>query len=134
MRHNYLQGKGANARASKGRRHLMHVLGEALRLEQALRGLAAATGPGPFAEAMTFEARHALSSLAAVQERVPLPPVAAMLAAAGDLALEPGQGAAAATAVAAAAADLAETTDEAALVAIDGLVARDSDIRGTPRP
>ena len=86
IRHNFLESyKTAdgrtNAERPRARKRTMYVVGRALDLEYALRGVAAATDPDElYLAAMSDRAVAALDELVAIDERVALPAVQRMIA------------------------------------------------------
>jgi hypothetical protein len=132
--HNYVRGEGKNVQASQERKRVLFVVGQLLELEYALRALALAGGPGPYATAQEQRAHAAIETLRSIGQAVDLGPVAAALAAVAELPLEPGAAEpliAAADAISTAASGFPEDVD---LLALDSLLPPADKVVGTPAP
>jgi len=140
VRHNYLASKGQhNAEASAARKRVLHVVGKALDLEFALRGIAKVTERGEYSSGMVRRAKAAFKALAAAAEAGKLTDLSAALGQlpkdeAGEL--KPGIATAAEHAgiVAAAARKFAASNDGASLGALDALLAPAATYKGQAAP
>lgn len=126
VRHNFHRtGQGANAQITAERRRQLYVVGRALELEYALRGLASATKTGIYREAMVGRINDAKGHLEKVKAKQALTQIDAMLSALASVNLAAGnEGAANAAAdrVHRAAVEFAAAHDGAALGSIDPLI------------
>lgn len=118
---------------------VLYVVGRIAQLEQALRALGKATGPGRFATAMTKRVNDAVSELKAIEAKAPgtaagLGPIVAAATAAP---LKPNQSAAldkAADTIHSKGAAYAASLDGSKLAGIDPLLPAPSAYKGTPYP
>ena len=136
VRHNVWYSK-PNGEASAERKRMMYVVGQALDLEYALRGLAKATESGIYASAMIKRAEAAKTALAKIAGQITSAEVDAMLAAASSAPLELGKAqelAAAAGKVAAAAQKFAGAGNGAELASIDSMLPAAGAYKGTAQP
>ena len=136
VRHNVWYTK-ENREASAERKRMMYILGKALDLEHALRGVAKATKRAPFAKAMARRASAAKKALKAISEKVKVPEIEAILAAAGAVKLKLNNADhlnSAADQVAAAARKLFEGYDGSRFAAVDSLVPGANDYKGKVTP
>ncbi len=133
VRHNYLGSQGQQ-NAEPGVEHLrvMYVVGRALDLEHALRGLAGATGDGAYSQAMKARAERAFAALGAAQGKVKIAEFADLLA--GGLKTDSASAARLSEAVAAAAKKFAASADGGALAAIDALLPAKDRHKGPASP
>ncbi len=90
VRHNVWYSK-SNDEASIERKRTMHVVGKALDLEHALRGLALATADGAYAQAMVKRVTAASGDLGAIAKAVTAPEIDAILKIAGTVQLGVGK-------------------------------------------
>jgi len=98
IRHNFLQsflaGDGTeNAAPTAEHLRVLYVAGRALALEFGVRGMAAATAPGIYSQAMSRRVRIALSEVRAVTSRHPLAEMDAVVKAVRGVRMVPGNGA-----------------------------------------
>ncbi len=128
IRHNFLEsyrtGDGrTNAERPRAWKRVMYVVGRALAVEHALRGVAAATEDDLYFAAMRDRARAAVDELLAVDEHVEIPEVRTVVAMAESVELTPGNPGllAAADAVRTAAKAFAADADGDALAPLDPL-------------
>ncbi len=125
IRHNFVTGgRTANAPLTAERRRQLYVLGLALELEHALRGLAEARAAGGYADSRVRRVEAVKKRIRKVQKAVAVPQLAAALAAADGLRLEAGNAAEvghAVARVAAAARGFAEQENGSRLAALDAL-------------
>ena len=132
VRHNVWYSK-ENGEASVARKRLMYVLGKALDLEFALRGVAIATKKAAYAVSMAKRAKRAENALKKIAGVVDSPEIGAILEAAAGVKLKLNNEApltAAADEVAAAARAFAEAHDGSAFAALDPLLPEPGDYRG----
>ena len=132
VRHNVWYSK-ENGEAPAARRRLMYVLGKALDLEFALRGVAIATKKARYAVSMAKRAKRAENALKKIAKIVDSPEIGAILEAAAGVKLKLDNEAlltAAADKVATAARAFAEGYDGAAFAALDSLLPATGDYRG----
>lgn len=124
VRHNVWYSKDNNE-ASKNRKRMMYVVGMALDLEYALRGVAKATQKARFAVAMATRASAARKKIEAIAAAVSAPELKAMLAAANSTGLKLNNEAAlskAADGVQKAARAFSAKYDGSKLAAVDGMI------------
>ena len=130
VRHNFHRTRqGANAALTTERSRQLYVVGRALDLEYALRGLATATADGPYLQAMIRRVKEAMGHLGAVSAAITMPAVSQMSAAAKGVALEANNRAkaeAAADRVREAAVAFAAEHDGSGLGAVDALLPKDA--------
>ena len=130
VRHNFHRtDQGANAKITPERKRQLYVVGRALELEYALRGLAGATKSGSYLDAMVSRVNGAKAHLEAAKAKQALAQIDAMLTAIANVKLAAGnEGAAnvAADRVHRAAVDFAAAHDGAALGSIDSLIPNDA--------
>jgi len=134
VRHNVWYTK-ENGEASQDRKRIMYVIGQALDLEFALRGVAQATKKAKYAKRMAKRAKKAKKAIAAIAAAVKVPEIDAILAAGNSAKLKLNNGdalTAAADKVAAAAKKLAANNDGSGLGGVDGLLPQAKDYKGTP--
>ena len=132
VRHNVWYSK-ENGEASVARKRLMYVLGKALDLEFALRGVAIATKKADYAVSMAKRAKRAENALKKIAGVVDSPEIGAILEAAAGVKLKLNNEApltAAVDEVAAAARAFAEAHDGSAFAALDALLPAPGDYRG----
>ena len=132
VRHNVWYSK-ENGEASVARKRLMYVLGKALDLEFALRGVAIATKKAAYAVSMAKRAKRAENALKKIAGVVDSPEIGTILEAAAGVKLKLNNEApltAAADKVAAAARAFAEAHDGSAFAALDALLPAPGDYRG----
>lgn len=132
VRHNVWYSK-SNDEASADRKRLMYVVGKALDLEHALRGLAIATGPGAYAEAMTKRALSAKADIAKIAGTAKTAEIGSIMAAAG-VGLKLGNAGplnAAAEKIQAAARKISDGRNGAALAAVDAMMPGADKYKGT---
>lgn len=124
VRHNVWYSK-PNDEASTNRKRMMFVVGKALDLEHALRGVAKATVEGAYSAAMIKRAGAAISDLTKIEAAVKSAGVAAIMAAGGGAELKINNAAglvAAADKISAAALNLAGSGDGSKFAAIDAML------------
>lgn len=126
VRHNFHRTKqGANAELTPDRKRQLYVVGRALDLEYALRGLATAKSDGAYSRAMAERAQKAIGHLETIQARQSIDEVGVVLTAAKDLQLTANNTAplvAAADSIQAAVQQFASQHDGSRLVALDSLI------------
>lgn len=126
VRHNVWYSKGKeNVEASPEKKRMIYVMGKAVGLEHALRGLAAASTSGALSQAMTDAVNAYKKDLTAIQNKVSIPEVATMLTTVNSVSLAAGNASelnGAADRVAKAAKSLEKSHDGAKLAALDGLL------------
>ena len=139
IRHNFLEsfrtGDGrANTERPRARKRLLYVVGRALAVEHALRGVAAATEDDLYFAAMRDRAGAAVDELLAVDERVEIPEVRTVIAIAesAELTLDNPELLAAADAVRTATKAFAAGADGDALAPLDPLWDPDSEETALP--
>lgn len=134
VRHNvWFSGGQGNPEASAERKRMMYVVGRALDLEYALRGVAISTENATYAKTMAKRAALAKNHLAKVIELVSIPEVEEMLTAADGVELKLNNEAAlleAADRVASATQAFVMSADGGALAAIDGLIPSPDQYKG----
>jgi putative intracellular protease/amidase len=136
VRHNVWYTK-ENGEATQERKRMMYVVGQALDLEFALRGVAKATTKDKYAKRMAKRAKAAKKKIAAIAAAVKVPEIDAIVAAGGSAKLKLNNDAAlsaAADKVAAAAKKIAASYDGSTLGGVDGLLPQAKDYKGTPAP
>lgn len=124
VRHNVWYTK-SNDEASQNRRRMMHVVGRALDLEHALRGVAKATQKAGYAVAMARRAQAARVALEKIAAAVSVPEINAMVAAAKAARLKLNNGAelsAAAAKVQTAAKALSANYDGSKMAGVDAFL------------
>ena len=132
VRHNVWYTK-PNDEAPTNRKRMMYVIGKALDLEHALRGIAKATVDGAYSAAMIKRAGAAISDLTKIAAAVKTAEVAAILAAGGGAELRINNAAgleATANKVGAAARNLAGSDDGSNYAAIDGMLPKPDAYKG----
>jgi hypothetical protein len=87
IRHNVWYSKENNG-ASTNRKRMMYVVGKALDLEYALRGVAKATANATYAKSMARRAKSAKEAMQAIAAAIKAPEVDAIVAAAGEAKLK----------------------------------------------
>ena len=126
VRHNFHRtNQGANAEISTNRRRQLYVIGRALELEYALRGLSGSTQDGTYLEAMKKRVGSAKANLQEISAATSLPEVKTMLSAAAGVSLAPNnqaQALAAADRIHQAARDFAAAHDGSKLGALDAQI------------
>ena len=139
IRHNFLEsyrtGDGrTNSERPRAWKRVLYVVGRALAVEHALRGVAAATEDDLYFAAMRDRARAAVDELLAVGERVDIPEVRTVIGIAESAALTLGNRGllAAADAVRTATKTFAAGADGAALARLDPLWDPDSEETAPP--
>ena len=136
IRHNvWFSGGKENMLAAPEQRRVMYVVGRALDLVYALRGVAKATTKDKYAVRMAKRARAARGHLNKIAELMSVPEVETMLAVAKSAKLKLNNGAAltkAAEAIAAEAKKVAQTYDGSTLAALDPLLPSPDTYKGTP--
>ena len=139
IRHNFLEsyrtGDGrTNAERPRAWKRVLYVVGRALAVEHALRGVAAATEDDLYFAAMRDRAGAAIDELLAVDERVEIPEVRTVIAMAesAELTLDNGGLLAAADAVRTATKAFAAGADGDALAPLDPLWDPDSEETAPP--
>ena len=136
VRHNVWYTK-ENREASIERKRMMYIVGKALDLEHALRGVAKATKKATYAKAMARRASAAKKGLKAIAAKVKVPEIEAIVAAAAGAKLKlnnADQLNSAADKVAAAARKLAQDHDGSQFAAIDSLIPGAGDYKGQAVP
>lgn len=145
VRHDFQRSDGKTNRAApddldpQQHHRVLYVVGRIAELEQALRALGNATGPGRFTTAMTKRVNDAVSELKAIEAKAPstkagLDPI---VAAATGAPLQPNQKPAltkAADTVHQDGTKVAASLDGAAIAGIDPLLPAPSAYKGTPYP
>lgn len=134
VRHNVFYSK-ENDEASAERKRMMYIVGEALDLEYALRGVAKATVKDNYAVEMAKRAKRAELALKKIAESVSTPEIEQMLAAAEAANLRLNNEAeltAAAEKVAAAARAFADGYDGSDFAGVDPLIPGPGDYKGKP--
>lgn len=134
VRHNVWYSK-ENGEAAQERKRMMYVVGQALDLEFALRGVAKATKKDTYAKRMAKRAKAAKKKIAAIAAAVKLPEIDAIVAAGGSAKLKLRNEAAltaAADKIAAAAKKIAANYDGSTLGGVDGLLPQAKDYKGKP--
>jgi hypothetical protein len=134
IRHNF-GPDGRNVEASLERRRQLYVLGAMLDLELSLRGLAAATTDGPYAQALIGRARRALDRLGTIGDLTRIAEVQAVVRSGRGVRLEVGNGKAlreVAESVSTLAQDFGDTPGRPELAAIDALLPPSEQYKGTP--
>lgn len=136
VRHNVWYSK-ANDGASAERKRMMYIVGKALDLEFALRGVGKATEKATYAVAMAKRAQGAALAMKAIADKVKTPEIDAIMAVAGSVQIKLNNAAAlnaAADKVAAAAQKLAAAHDGSKFAAIDPLIPGPDKFKGKPAP
>lgn len=136
VRHNVWYSK-TNKEASAERKRMMYVVGKALDLEHALRGLAKATTDGKFATAMANRAKAALGALTKILSATDLAEVKSIVATAGAAQLKPNNAAELgkmAEKIGAQARALAEKHDGSGLAGIDAMIPGPDKYKGKVAP
>ncbi len=136
VRHNiwFSEGK-ANREATDARKRVMYVVGRALDLTFALRGVAKATANADYAKAMAKRAKTAAQRLQQIGKAASIAEVDAMLAVAGSVKLKLNNADAlnaAADEIEAAARQFAESNDGADLAGLDALLPAPESYKGKP--
>lgn len=135
VRHNVWYSK-ENTQASGERRRMMYIVGQALDLEFALRGMAKATTEAVYAASMEKRAAAALAAMKKIAAVVEAPEIKDIVAA-GEAELKinnAGPLTATAERVGAAARKFAEGHDGSAFAAVDGLIPLPDKYKGKPAP
>lgn len=136
VRHNVWYSK-TNKEASAERKRMMYVVGKALDLEHALRGLAKATADGKFATAMANRAKAALGALTKISSATGLAEVKTIVATAGAAQLKPNNAAELgkmAEKISTQARGLAEKYDGSGLAGIDAMIPGPEKYKGKVAP
>ncbi len=134
VRHNF-GPDGRNVEASLERRRQLYVLGAMLDLEFSLRGLAAATADGTYAQALIGRARQALTRLVRLAELTTIAEVQAVARVGQSVGLEVGNGRAllaAAESISTSAQDFGDAPGRPELAAIDALLPTSEQYKGSP--
>ncbi len=134
VRHNVWYSK-SNDEASAERKRMMYIVGRALDLEFALRGVAKATQKKKYAVSMARRAAAAKKAMASIAAAVSTPEIQEIIAAAGGAKLKLNNEAklsAAADRVSAAAQKFAANHDGSAFGAIDALIPGADKYKGKP--
>lgn len=134
VRHNVWYSK-ENGEASAERKRMMYVVGQALDLEFALRGVAKATTKATYAKRMARRAKAAEKRIIKIAAAVSAPEIDVILAAAKEAKLKlnnEAQLSAAADKVAAAARKLAAGYDGSTFAGVDALLPAAEDYQGKP--
>jgi len=133
VRHNVWYSK-PNDGASANHKRMMYVIGKALELEYALRGVAKSTTDGAYSAAMIKRAKAALSDLTKIAATAKTAEVATILAVGGSAQLKINNAvglAAAADKVGVAAHKLASNYDGSSFAAIDAMLPKPEAYKGT---
>ena len=136
VRHNVWYSK-ENNEASANRKRMMYVVGKALDLEYALRGVAKATQNKTYAKSMARRAKSAKEAMTAIAAAVKAPEVDAIVAAAGAAKLKLNNEAAlsaAADKVASATQQLAANHDGSQFGGIDAMLPSADKYKGKAKP
>jgi hypothetical protein len=136
VRHN-LWYTDANEGASIERRRMMFIVGKALDLEYALRGVAKATEPKKYAKAMAKRAATARKQIAAIAKRVESPEIDEIVAISSGVKLKLNNEAelsAAALAISNATKALAKRYDGSEFGGIDGALPSEDKYKGLVNP
>jgi len=137
IRHNVFESEGqSNPEDSPAKKRVKYVLGQALDLEYALRGLAKATADGKYADAMVKRAKNAIEQLKQIDGLASIEEVKTMLAAVDPTSLKSNNASgslSAANKVATSAKQFASKQAGDALAALDKLLPSKSQYKGTPK-
>ncbi len=136
MRHNVWYSK-ANDEASAERKRMMYIVGKALDLEYALRGLAKATKKAAYAVSMAKRANAARKAMKKIAGAAGTPEIKAIVAAAGGVKLKLNNSAnltAAAGKIAAAAEKFAGAHDGSKFAGVDAMIPGADKYKGKPVP
>jgi hypothetical protein len=136
VRHNVWYSK-ENNEASTDRKRMMYVVGKALDLEYALRGVAKATANKTYAKSMARRAKSAKKAMQAIAAAIKAPEVDAIVAAAGEAKLKLNNEAAltaAADKVASAAKQLAANYDGSQFAGVDAMLPAADKYKGKAAP
>lgn len=134
IRHNVWYSK-ENQEASRERQCLMYIVGKALDLEYALRGVAKATKKAKYAVSMARRAKAAAQDMKDIAAVVSVPEIEAIMAAAATVKLRLNNQAqliAAADKIGAAAKTIAEKYDGSVFAAIDSMLPEPAKYKGKP--
>lgn len=136
VRHNVWYSK-ENNEASAARKRMMYIVGKALDLEFALRGVAKATQKATYAVSMAKRASAARKAMKKIAAAVKTPEIEAIVAAGGAVKLKLNNAAnltAAADKISAAAEKFSGAHDGSKFAAIDSLVPGPDKYKGKPAP
>ena len=136
VRHNVWYSK-PNDEASAARKRMMYIVGKALDLEFALRGIAKATQKATYAVSMAKRAAAARKAMKKIAGAVKTPEIEAIVAAAGAVKLKLNNAAnltAAADKISAAAEKFSGAHDGSKFAAVDALVPGADKYQGKPAP
>ena len=136
VRHNVWYSK-TNKEASAERKRMMYIVGRALDLEFALRGVAKATQKATYAVSMAKRASAARKAMKKIAAAVKTPEIEAIVAAGGAVKLKLNNAAnltAAADKISAAAEKFSGAHDGSKFAAIDALVPGPDKYKGKPAP
>lgn len=136
VRHNVWYSK-ENNEASAARKRMMYIVGKALDLEFALRGVAKATQKATYAVSMAKRASAARKAMKKIAAAVKTPEIEAIVAAGGAVKLKLNNAAnltAAADKISAAAEKFSGAHDGSKFAAIDALVPGPDKYKGKPAP
>jgi hypothetical protein len=130
VRHNFHRtNQGANAATTPERARQLYVVGRALELEYALRGIAESKQQGAYLDAMTKRVNDALGHLRAIAAKAASPELEAIIQAGAGVALKANNGAqanAAADRIQASASKFSDQHDGSDLGAIDSLIPKET--------
>ena len=136
VRHNVWYSK-PNGEASAARKRMMYIVGKALDLEFALRGVAKATQKAAYAVSMAKRAAAARKAMNKIAGAVKTPEIEAIVAAAGAVKLKLNNAAnltAAADKISTAAEKFSNAHDGSKFAAVDALVPGADKYKGKPAP
>ena len=136
VRHNVWYSK-PNGEASAARKRMMYIVGKALDLEFALRGVAKATQKAAYAVSMAKRAAAARKAMNKIAGAVKTPEIEAIVAAAGAVKLKLNNAAnltAAADKISTAAEKFSDAHDGSKFAAVDALVPGADKYKGRPAP
>ena len=136
VRHNVWYSK-ENNEASANRKRMMYVVGKALDLEFALRGVAKATKNKTYAKSMARRAKSAKAAITAIAAAIKAPEIDAIVAAAGEAKLKLNNEApltAAADKISSAAQQLAANYDGSQFGGIDAMLPGADKYKGKAAP
>jgi hypothetical protein len=136
VRHNVWYSK-PNGEASAARKRMMYIVGKALDLEFALRGVAKATQKAAYAVSMAKRAAAARKAMKKIAGAVKTPEIKAIVAAVGAVKLKLNNAAnltAAADKISTAAEKFSDAHDGSKFAAVDALVPGADKYKGKPAP